>query len=243
MAEFLGGLSKPFERTLTEQVVRVLRKQIILGHLQPGERLVELQISAQLEVSRSTVREAFRRLDNEGLIEISPHRGTRVAIISPSDGIEICELHALLESDVTCHLHLPIDEETWFRLLGHVDEMAQLTFPDDLDRFIDIDHSFHQTMIESAGRPRFEQVWSNLSSLIGVLVAVLMHYVPLDPARTARRHREIVDALSQPDNVVAARVVRDHYESLGSRIGEALTAQHSEAQLASRGELFGTKGT
>jgi DNA-binding GntR family transcriptional regulator len=230
MAEFLAGLTKPFERTLTEQVVRVVRKQIILGNLAPGERLVELQLSAQLEVSRSTIREAFRRLENEGLIEISPHRGTRVATISPDDGIEICDLHALLESDIMRHLRLPLDEGVQSKLLEDIELMGQLTFPDDLDRFIEVDHGFHHTLILAAGRPRFEQVWSNLNSLLGLLVAILIRYVPLDPKRTADRHRTIMDAISQGDNDLVAAAASDHYRSLSVRIGEALTAQQDEEQ-------------
>ena len=87
-------------KTLSEQIVNHLATQIIRGELPPGERILELKLAAELGVSRSPVREAFRMLEKSRLIEVLPHRGARVTELSSSsirwlfDLIE--EFHVLL---------------------------------------------------------------------------------------------------------------------------------------------------
>jgi GntR family transcriptional regulator, rspAB operon transcriptional repressor len=223
--KFLPAVSVPADRTLTDQVVRILRKGIVLGEFPPGSRLVELQLAEQLQVSRSTIREALRRLESESLIEISPHRGTRVAALTADDAFEICELHALLESQIVRSIDLPVSDELREELVRYTDAIAGMSLPADVDEFIEVDHLFHHAIVAAANRRRFEQVWTSMNSLIGLLVAVLMRFVSVDAEETAARHRAIVDAVSQPNPDVASVVISEHYRSMGQRTERALRAQ------------------
>jgi DNA-binding GntR family transcriptional regulator len=210
-----AGLSRG-GRTLTGRVVRHLRQQIMLGELSPGEHLSELRLAEELNVSRSTVREALRRLESEYLIETIPHRGSSVANLLPSDAIEICQLHAMLESHCLRHLPLPIDEGLRQHLNGLVAQMRRLTFPAGADGFIDLDHEFHGSIVRAANQRWVLYVWSDINALLGIIVTLSIRYLQLDAGTIAGRHQALVDALSHSSGRVeaAAEAAQDHYGSL-----------------------------
>lgn len=203
-------------QTLTSRVVRHLRKQIMLGKLSPGEHLSELRLAEELNVSRSTVREALRRLESEYLIETIPHRGSSVANLLPSDAIEICQLHAMLESHCLSHLPLPIDDGLREHLNAIVARMRRLTFPAGADGFIDLDHEFHGSIVRAANQRWVLYVWSDINALLGIIVTLSIRFLQLDAGTIADRHQGLVDALSHPDGRVelAAAAAQDHYWSL-----------------------------
>jgi len=105
--------------SLTEQIAQYLGKQIIQGEMGPGERIQELRIAAELEVSRGSVREALLILQRRHLVDIYPRRGAMVSSISSQDVADFFDL--------------------WFMLLDRVViNLANNWKNDDLARFFDI---------------------------------------------------------------------------------------------------------
>jgi DNA-binding GntR family transcriptional regulator len=208
------------DRTLADQIVRGIRRDIMLGVLQPGQRLREVQLSEQLGVSRGTIREALRRLEAEHLVESFSHRGSRVACLTSSDAVEVCQLHAMLETWCVERLSIPIAPVARERLDAVVQQMRTLVFPAEADRFIDLDHEFHRIVVAAALHRWALEVWSNINSLLGVIVTLSIRYLPLDASTIADRHQCIVDALVDIENgqAGAIEVVKDHYDSLASRL-------------------------
>lgn len=82
---------------LREKVVDELRRGILNGRFEPGERLVEERLAEELGVSRNPIREAIRTLTSEGLVEVSPRRGALVVSLSREEGEELLEVRAALE--------------------------------------------------------------------------------------------------------------------------------------------------
>lgn len=82
--------------TVLEVAYAKLRGAIMKGELRPGQRLVETELAAHLLISRPTLREVFRRLESDRLIEIRPNRGSFVALLSPQDIDEIEEVWGML---------------------------------------------------------------------------------------------------------------------------------------------------
>lgn len=80
-----------------EQTVAAIREQIMAGVLEPGQRLVEREMCEQLDVSRNTLREAYRQLDAEGFVQIRPHKGPTVRRISAREARSLYELRQALE--------------------------------------------------------------------------------------------------------------------------------------------------
>ncbi len=224
------------DRTLTDQIVQQLRKQIILGHLPPGERLTELRLSEQLEISRSTVREALRRLEAESLIETLSHRGARVAFLTPDDAVQISEIHSMLGVHAVRHLKLPITSELRERLERTVDEMRFLHFPEDVDRFIELDNTFHHDIFEATGQARVLQVWSGVSALLGIIVSLSLRLYSVEGNEIAERHDEIIEALSQPDMDLATQSIIDHYRSNENRLQRLMLNGHLREGTPSDGE-------
>lgn len=224
-AQTFTQIAPPADRTLVDQVVRQLRTSIILGQLEPGERLLELPLAQQLGVARSTLREALRRLEAESLVESESHRGSRVARLDPADAVEIAELRVLLEARAVQHMRLPIDGETRDQLCQIVAQIERLRIPGDASLFIDLDDAFHRTIVAASGGRRLYQVWNGVSSLVSVLVGIAMQHTTNDGPAIAARHRQIVEALSQTDPVVAREAIEHHYRSLVERIRQIMQLQ------------------
>src|SRR5690606_4835503 len=95
----VGGGMQRIERprSLTELVADALRREIVEGELQLGAALSEARIAQRLEVSRTPVREAFTRLEREGLLRTEPQRGTFVFTLSAKELTDICHLRVVLE--------------------------------------------------------------------------------------------------------------------------------------------------
>src|SRR5471030_148909 len=89
------GLMRP--ETLRHQVENVLRQAIMSGRFAPGARLIERELCETLGVSRTSVREALRRLEAEKLVRIVPHKGPTVAVISKQEAAELYAIRGLLE--------------------------------------------------------------------------------------------------------------------------------------------------
>lgn len=214
------------DRTLTDQVVQQLRKQIILGHLPPGERLTEARLSEQLEVSRSTVREAMRRLEAESLIETASHRGARVAFLTPDDAVQISEIHSMLGVHAVLKLELPISDRLRRYLQQTTDQMHDLRFPEDVDRFIELDNTFHRDILAATGERRVLQVWTGVSAMLGIIVSLSLRLFDIEGAEIALRHQEIVEALCQPNSDIAAQSIIKHYRSNESRLQRLVLNGH-----------------
>ena len=82
---------------LRDVVFQTLREAILRGNIKPGERLMEIQLSQQLGVSRTPVREAIRMLELEGLVNMTPRKGAAVAAISEKSLRDVLEVRCALE--------------------------------------------------------------------------------------------------------------------------------------------------
>jgi len=83
---------------IRQQTTQNLRTAIIEGHFSPGERLLERELCELTGVSRTSVREALRQLETEGLVELIPNKGPCVAILTPEEAKDICEVRRVLEA-------------------------------------------------------------------------------------------------------------------------------------------------
>ena len=152
-------LSRSFMR---DDVYQSLRKWIVSGELKPGEKLKDKELAAHLGVSRTPVRESLRRLEDEGLVETSPNRWTRVALVSRKDAENIYPIIQQLELLALSQAFPHITSE-------HVDTMRKLNnqLSDALEggnaeEAADIDASFHQILIDTAGNAELGTILEHL---------------------------------------------------------------------------------
>ncbi|MCK2238422.1 MULTISPECIES: GntR family transcriptional regulator [unclassified Crossiella] len=195
-----------------EKAYQTLRAGILDGTHQPAQRLAEVELAEGLGLSRTPVREALRRLEVEGLVELEPHRGARVAQWTRADVEELYDLRMLLESFVAARAATRIGQGALARLAQLRDIMAAAATAgaaQDLTRVAEANCEFHTIIGAAAASPR---VLTMLTTVIEMpLVLRTFHdYQPAELARSLSHHRELVDALTEGDPDWAEAVMRAH---------------------------------
>lgn len=193
--------------TLREQVLNSLRESILDGSLTPGTRLAEIDLAARLGVSRGTVREALRRLQQSGLVEGEDRTGLSVTELGPQQVYELFEVRAALEG-LAVELIVRGDRadevaDQLEKLLPEVPEGAPYT------ERLDVDLGFHEAICEAAGNTMLLRQWSELKDLmrVAVLADVAGEFSDL---MAADYHRPIIEALRSGDPRAARHVITDH---------------------------------
>lgn len=219
----------PF-RTLSEGVESVIKRMILLGDLPPGERINEVQLSDELNMSRGPVREALRRLQSEGLVVYHPHRGTYVATLTADDAEEIYSLRALLELEAL-RIALPKIRQV------HLDELESIVasfeaarVEGDVTRIIESDLHFHHVMVRLANRPRLFDMFKSLDTHLGVMFISIQDKAPSRIQNVAQLHQALVDVLRSRDEQTVMRAFREHYLSASNVIIQTLERERADTK-------------
>jgi GntR family transcriptional regulator, rspAB operon transcriptional repressor len=207
----LPKLRQPSRSRLIDAVYHSLEEAILAGRMRPGERLVEAWIAEQLQVSRTTVREALLMLEHEGYVVSKPRHGTFVTRLAREDAQDLCYSRALLESFAVSSGYARIDDTLFATLDSCVDRMRVCRLPDDVPALIQIDLAFHRSLIELGGSRRLIELWSSLNGQIGALVLTSMENQHASIDDVADFHRVLVEALRSGDAQVAQQAVIRHY--------------------------------
>lgn len=192
---------------LADQIRQVLIDGIISGRLQPGERLVERRIAAELGVSQAPVREALRQLEAIRVVESMPNRGARVREFTETDFAEFFPVRAGLEETAAdlAVIHLGGRVEA---LEVHIERLAVAEGPDVMRHSI----AFHREIVEAAGNRLLTSVWESLGIDIWTTLSVRRHDTELC-GKTAE-HIEIAEAFRHQDPCVG-RMLHDHVMKYG----------------------------
>jgi len=200
----LGSIRR---ETLEDQVYRALRQAILEGRLKGGERLVQEALASAFGTSRIPVRDALRRLHQEGLVVADERGGYRVATWGPEDVEEVYALRLLLEPEALRLAGPRLSEEELNELEALQSQMEEAASEGDLDRYVDLNRSFHFFLYEAAGRRRLFQfiqtLWSGLPPLTPLSV-------PGQLDRSNREHRLLVQALRKGAVEEAVHTLRWH---------------------------------
>lgn len=141
----------------SEAVYQKLKEQILHLELPPGSAISEIDTAAEFQISRTPVRDAFRMLESEGLLEIRPHIGTFVSLIDLHMISDILYMREVLEQAVLKDLTASYDKSQEFRIRLILQRQRELldgnSSPDELGRaFIVSDNDFHSALYELAGK-------------------------------------------------------------------------------------------
>lgn len=192
---------------LRHAVLEELRNRIIGGDWEPGERLFEDQIAADLDVSRNPVREALQALAAEGFVELEPRRGARVATMSKERARELFEVREALEGLVAALAAVRRDDHD-LAVMREVVELGQrAAASSDLASLPALNTRFHDAIATAAGNQMLTDTIERLRHLIEwIYVQRITQRAP----RSWAEHAEIVDAIAGADAEVAERVARRH---------------------------------
>jgi DNA-binding GntR family transcriptional regulator len=136
---------------LGNQIFNFLREQIITGQLQEGSKLNEISLQTMFKTSRTPIREALRRLEVEGLIEVLPRRGAFVRKVSLEDLREATEVRASLESLAISLAAKRLDAGQLRNIGELVNKMDETLKQRDVEAYTKVHHAFHRALVEASG--------------------------------------------------------------------------------------------
>lgn len=221
------GFKPVRRRPLRDIVSRALRQAILRGDLKPGDRLREARIAEQMGVSRAPVREAIRDLESEGIVVSHTHRGAFVTELTASDLWEIYTLRAALESMAVEILTRKAPPDVLSTLRQSIDEMTEAVAEGDIDRWVDLDIAFHETLCRASHHARLYDIWSSMVSQIRMCVDLAhVHYLPVEDL--IGLHIELVEQIANKEVKAAGQTVARHILEAGVVIAREYQASSGE---------------
>jgi DNA-binding GntR family transcriptional regulator len=209
------------QETLAERAYRALLDAIVAGRLEPGRRLRDHELAAELGVSRTPVREALRQLQDEGLVEAERNAYTRVAPVRPERLAEAFPVVAALHALAT-RLGVPaLDATDLDAMETHDAARTAALRRHDVPGAIAADDRFHAVLLEAAGNKEIERLLARLMPHVRRLD--LVHFEALThQADPGRDHAAILDACRRGDAHAAAELVEQSFLGLSERIASLL---------------------
>ena len=195
--------------SLTTVVQQEIERAILAGEYGPGTKLNEAGLAHKLGVSRGPVREAFRMLDEAGLVRTEKNRGVFVRDIPEDEAIEIYELRAAMEELVGKHLarHMTLEQREEAEAL--VQAMDVAVQAKDEHAYHPLNLRFHDRLVEMAGNRKLAAIYRKLVKEIALIRRRNLAEVGVLPV-SASEHREILEAIASGDPERAGRVMFDH---------------------------------
>lgn len=208
---------------LREVVFLTLRKKILKGELQPGERLMEISLANSLGVSRTPIREAIRMLEHEGLVVMRARRGAQVAKITTQELNDVLEVRKSLEVLAirkACERMTEEDLETFKNAETRFEELAG-TDKADLTELTEADVSFHDVIYEGTKNRRLIQILGNLREQMYRFRIEYLKEAALR-ADLVREHRAILKAVEERDAEKAVQLIAEHIDNQHRVINESI---------------------
>jgi DNA-binding GntR family transcriptional regulator len=221
--------------TSAERTLAALRELILDGDLRPGARLGEVELADRLGVSRTPVREALSRLAAEGLVEIAPNRGARVATWTVAELEGVFDLRASLEPQLTGFAvprATPDDVAALDELARQMLEVGSPGPRQDLDALVPLNRAFHDRLVALADHPALAAA---LAAAIHPPI-VLRNFHTYDEAslrRSLAHHAEIVAAIRAGDAEWAKAVMTAHISNARAVMVRAAREQAPREEEAS----------
>jgi DNA-binding GntR family transcriptional regulator len=209
----LGGLAKI---SLREQALDVLRNAVTSGEIAPGTHLVETELSAALSISRGTLRESLRQLEQEGLVEPSERGRLRVRTLNAAEIADMFQVRSALEGLAAASLcRLKNRKPVVKQLQAALDALAAAD--GSINEMVEIDLEFHRTMCTLTGNAALLRSWEGLAGSIRMSIM----FAGAEQAMTnmsVPRHQVLVDAVAAGDPDQARIAVEEHMLSAADNL-------------------------
>ncbi|WP_345622269.1 GntR family transcriptional regulator [Streptomyces ziwulingensis] len=222
-----AGPSAEPRGSLRQRAYDVLRRRIVEGELQPGERLVERDLAAELEVSRIPLREALRLLEADGLVLLVPHRGALVAPFTPADVRDLFDVRESLESLAARLAAARAGAPGLARLAARLDSARVATGAGDRDAIAAANAGFHTDIVELADNPLLTGMMRPLEARTHWLFRLTAQR---DPARQCTEHERLYEAIAAGDTDRAAALAHEHVTA-GRDVSVALAARWTRPEI------------
>jgi DNA-binding GntR family transcriptional regulator len=205
-----------------EQVCDRIRSAILSGELKPGSKLTEQDLAAELEVSRTPVREAIRQLEVERLVSRTPFVGVTVAQLGPEEVIELLDIREVLEGLVARLATRNMDSVHLQRLKKSLQQLAASARKGDVPAYLDQALAFRRALVECCG-----------SATLSEHVLAIENRLRLTASRTALlpgrmeaaivEHEQLLDAIARGDAEAAERLNRERIRHIRDAVAKSIS--------------------
>ena len=195
--------------SLTGAVQQEIERLINEGELGPGDKLTEASLAERLGVSRGPVREAFRVLEEVGLVQLEKNRGVYVRQIPLEEALEIFDLRAMIEAHVGSTLAANATEEQLSHLRNLVTQMAQAVKVEDETTYYRLNVQFHEAMVAYAGNKKLIGMYRKLTRELSLFRRRNFSDHAL-LVTSVNEHRDILDAIGSRNAAKSAEALRQH---------------------------------
>jgi len=211
--------------TEVERAIRFLREAILQGDYQPGQRLPQKELSEQLDMSPTPIREALRLLEAQGLLERVPYKGAYVAEASPEESEEISVIRSALEGLATKMAVPNLTPDDVQALESLLKEMEDAWHQMSIGRLRRSNYRFHSLIYERAGSRRLTDM---IISLWPRFATDALWLIPGRAERSIEHHHDLLGKIREGDSEGAANLMSDHILTAGSSIAKFLRAQQRD---------------
>lgn len=195
-------------KTARDRIRWTLLKRISEGTYRPGERLKEMKLAQEFEVSQAPVREAFRELETLGLLVSRRYHGTHIREISSQENRDIYQLRGYLE-EIAVQLIPPAKVNDIIPSLEALQATMRVAAQTgDADGFAQANTQFHRTIVRASPNLVLLKVWDSLE--IGMLSRLNLQKNEDKLSSLAEIHQPIVDSLNRGDLKQAGALLREH---------------------------------
>ncbi|MDB5761599.1 MAG: GntR family transcriptional regulator [Herminiimonas sp.] len=200
-------------KTAVELVVEKLRNRILNGKLAPGSQLRQESLAEELGVSRIPLREAFRLLSSEGLVELQPHRGAFVSLVSAEEVEELFELRQKIEPWLVEEAAAKISEDVLKQAARLVVEMDKVK----PERWGFLNWQLHEILYSAAEKPT---ALAMVKTLHDKSERYFRFQIVNAPIRKQSRteHLELIKACRERKGSVAREVMQHHIQDAAVQI-------------------------
>jgi DNA-binding GntR family transcriptional regulator len=207
-------------RNLSDDVTKIIRKMIFNGTLKPGERLNQVQLAEELNISRGPVREALKLLENEGLIKHETNKGTYVTTLSMKDAYEIYTLRAILEGEAAVMAAANITESDFTRLEELLKQLKEAFLQKDLEQEANCDILFHRTIVQLSKHDRLIRMHQQLDTLVGAMFLTVANKLPTRASMVVENHQLLIDILRTHNLEKIKKAFSKHYVDAVNALAE-----------------------
>ncbi len=219
--------------SLTTVVQQEIERAILQGEYAPGSKLIEATLADKMGVSRGPVREAFRMLEEAGLVRTEKNRGVFVRDIPIEEAVEIFDLRAAMDELVGRKLARDITPSQLKEVKGLVDAMEKAVKAEDAYNYHLLNLKFHDRLVEMAGNSKLTAIYRKLIKELSLFRRLNLADGWLLPI-SASEHRQIIKAIAAGDAEAAGKAMFDHVMDSKERTIENDLRRQARAQELQR---------
>jgi DNA-binding GntR family transcriptional regulator len=217
--------------TLGAQVYHLLRDRILRGEIAGGSRLIQGPLSEEIGTSRIPVRDALKRLESDGLVKCDETGRYSVVQFSTEDAEEVYAIRRQLEPFAVELAARAMTSEAMGEIKSLFNELIKAARRRQLEKYIEINTSFHMAIYEASGMVRLVRIIRGLYSGVPSLTPIVLEGRIV---RSQEEHAEIVDRLAARDGAGAARAMDRHIENA---LAELQKSKRVTSELSHAGRM------